>query len=621
MQLRKLCATLLLTLLIVLGAAPLANADTSDFTVDNFVADYTLGEDDPQGTLAIREQLTVDFSDYNHGILRALPERYNSMPQHIHVLAVSRDGSKEQYSTYKSNSNLVLKIGNPNSTITGLHHYEIDYRVTNVIRIVGSHAELNWNVNGTGWQQQFLHVSAQLHVPANLQNKLSSARCFTGQVNSTQSDCLVTTNKDGFTYTSTHTLSGGETLTFNNIVPAGYFKAPTLADRWDDYKSALIPAVAVPLVALLVMGRVWLRRGRDAKGRGTIVPEYGPPDNLKPAEVDVIMRNKLGKNAISATIIDLAIRGYLKIQEGETNGVLGLGKHKTYSFVRQATPAEGELQGYEAQVLAGIFDTSAATSVKALLGSFKGLTKGSNSALLKLFTGSQTAVSSSQQANVGQVVEMNSLRNTFYTTAQSVRQSIPKSLASSGYFVSNPATAGNVWLGLGFAAIFGSFFLIQLSIGLFIGVLLAGLIIIVFAWLMPSRTSKGAVAKDAAEGLKLYLNTAEKDRIAMLQSPNAPYAAQSTEPTKTVELFEKLLPYAMVLGVEKQWAKQFESIYTTPPDWYSGNWSTFNALYFTDSLSNSVSAMNSSFAAPSSSSSGSSGSAGGGGGGGGGGGW
>jgi hypothetical protein len=77
----------------------------------------------------------------------------------------------------------------------------------------------------------------------------------------------------------------------------------------------------------------------------------------------------------------------------------------------------------------------------------------------------------------------------------------------------------------------------------------------------------------------------------------------------------------MVLGVEKQWAQQFESIYTTPPDWYAGNWSTFNAVYLADSLNQSMSAMNSSFAAPQTSSSGFSGGAGGGGGGGGGGGW
>jgi uncharacterized membrane protein len=200
-----------------------------------------------------------------------------------------------------------------------------------------------------------------------------------------------------------------------------------------------------------------------------------------------------------------------------------------------------------------------------------------------------------------------------------VQNSIPKTLAARGYFSHDPTSAGTIGYVLGILIIGGSFFLIPVSIVMLVGVAVAGLITLLFAKLMPSRTAQGARAKDAAEGLKLYLNTAEKDRIAMLQSPDSPYAPKTDEPTKTVELFEKLLPYAMVLGVEKEWAKQFEGIYTTPPDWYGGNWSTFNAIYLADSLNDSMGAMNSSFAAPSSSGSG--GSAGGGGGGGGGGGW
>jgi uncharacterized membrane protein len=131
-------------------------------------------------------------------------------------------------------------------------------------------------------------------------------------------------------------------------------------------------------------------------------------------------------------------------------------------------------------------------------------------------------------------------------------------------------------------------------------------------------------AREKIKGLKLYLETAEKDRIAMLQSPDAPYAAKSSEPKKTVELFEKLLPFAIVLGVENQWAKQFESIYTTPPDWYSGNWGAFSAVYLASSLGGSMEAMGATFTPSGSSSSsgfGGGGFSGGGGGGGGGGGW
>ncbi|MGH7241065.1 MAG: DUF2207 domain-containing protein, partial [Candidatus Saccharimonadales bacterium] len=363
------------------------------------------------------------------------------------------------------------------------------------------------------------------------------------------------------------------------------------------------------------------RMGRDAKGRGTIVPEYAPPDDLKPAEIDVILHNKLGNNAISATIIDLAIRKYIKIEEAETKGLLG-GKGKTYNFVRLAMPAAGALTDYEAEIFDGLFSdgaTPASLAVKAFWNKVGAQSKQQTTTAISKLTaaGQELFPDSSEPASVGGSVDIDSLKGSFYATARVVQKSIPKSLTARGYFKRNPSSAGGFWRAIGPFVIFGSFFAFQLNVALFVGVLLSGVIMLVFAWLMPARTAKGAAAKDMVEGLKLYLNTAEKDRIAMLQSPNAPYASQSAEPVKTVDLFEQLLPYAMVLGVEKQWAGQFQDIYKTPPDWYAGNWSTFNAVYLADSLSGSMSAMNSSFAAPSSSGSGGGGFSGGGGGGGG----
>jgi uncharacterized membrane protein len=123
----------------------------------------------------------------------------------------------------------------------------------------------------------------------------------------------------------------------------------------------------------------------------------------------------------------------------------------------------------------------------------------------------------------------------------------------------------------------------------------------------------------------MYMDVAEKDRIAKLQAPGAAYATNAGEPVRTVELFEKLLPFAIVLGVEEQWARQFADIYKTAPDWYAGNWTTFNSLYLVNGISSGVGmAVNTSFSAPQSSNSsgfGGGGFSGGGGGGGGGGGW
>ena len=108
---------------------------------------------------------------------------------------------------------------------------------------------------------------------------------------------------------------------------------------------------------------------------------------------------------------------------------------------------------------------------------------------------------------------------------------------------------------------------------------------------------------------------AEKERIKFHNAPE-----------KTPQLFEKHLPYAMVLGVEKKWAKQFENIYTAPPSWYEGDFAAFNAVIFVNSLNSFDSHSRSALAtSPSSAASGGSGfsggSSGGGFGGGGGGSW
>jgi uncharacterized membrane protein YgcG len=219
------------------------------------------------------------------------------------------------------------------------------------------------------------------------------------------------------------------------------------------------------------------------------------------------------------------------------------------------------------------------------------------------------------------VVELSSLKNKFYTTSQSIQKLLPKSLTEKGYFVANPLGAGAV---MHIVAVFLMFAAFVVHSWMSIGLGLAAAIVFVLALLMPKRSAKGVAAEDAIKGLKLYLETAEADRINMLQSPDAPYVPKSGEPVRTVELYEKLLPFAIVLGVENAWSKQFESIYATSPEWYSGNWTTFNTIYLLHGINGSLTAMNTSFAPPSNSGSsgfGGGGFSGGGGGGGGGGGW
>jgi len=189
--------------------------------------------------------------------------------------------------------------------------------------------------------------------------------------------------------------------------------------------------------------------------------------------------------------------------------------------------------------------------------------------------------------------------------ADAIRGNVEKGMADKGYFVSS-AVKGRVAGGWGLSLLAIMVFItvawFKLGVPAIAGSIIGFLVSIPFWVALDARTAKGVAAKEHALGLKLYLEVAEKQRLEKLQGPNAAYARGAGEPVKTVELFEKLLPYAMVLGVEKQWAEQFKDLYTSPPDWYSGNWSTFNSIYLVSSLNSGIgSAVNTSFAAPSSS--------------------
>ncbi len=132
----------------------------------------------------------------------------------------------------------------------------------------------------------------------------------------------------------------------------------------------------------------------------------------------------------------------------------------------------------------------------------------------------------------------------------------------------------------------------------------------IFSFVMPAYTQKGAEMKEYILGLKKYMTVAEKDRIEFHNAPD-----------KNPEIFETLLPFAMVLGVEKLWAKQFEGIYRQNPSWYSDRSNhAFSAVAFTNNLGGFSGSVQSAFAATTTAASGGSGFSGGGSGGGGGGG-
>jgi uncharacterized membrane protein YgcG len=591
-KLRRIAAGLsglVIVALLTLTPAQAHAQSTQAFTIKSFNADYYLSRDSQHiSKMSVTEKIVAEFPAYdqNHGILRAIPLTYQNHDVGLKIdKVVDPGGTKLTYTTDTDNGNMVLKIGDANRYVHGLQEYDITYHMQNVTQKFKDHDELFWDVNGDQWQQPFGRVVANIHVPADLANNLKTdKRCYTGTNGSTVSDCTIITAKGDagalITITTTRSLAVAETLTYVlGFTPDTFvaYQVPLSQVLWVA-AGIIFLGLLPPAFALWFVIRKWRQYGQDAKGRGTIVPQYLPPKDLSVLGSSEVLRQRFVAASISAQILDLAVRHYFKIYEVTEKKLL---KDKT-SYTVEMTKTTMGLKLEEKSVVAMLFGDS---------------------------------------PNVGDKVDLSDLSSKLYKKAADLGKSLDTQMANDGYFVRAPQQVFQTYLAWGIALCVLGFIFPPFTLG----ILLAGAVVLVAARLMPARTQKGVDTRDYLYGLRDYMKLAEADRIKVLQSPKGELTEKIdvNDTAKLVKLYEKLLPYAMLFGIEREWAKQFADLYhDKQPDWYAGS-SAFNAVYFAGALHNFSTTSNASFTPPSSSSSSgfSGGGAGGGGGGGGGGGW
>lgn len=518
------------------------------------------------------ETITYDFTPLNkHGILRFIPEHYErhgaSYRLRINVLGVTRDGKPEPFTQSEKSGDLQIKIGDPDESVTGLHVYTIRYETNRAINSFADHDELYWNVNGNGWpvgieKTSFSFVPAPGTDPASVDSV-----CYTGERGSTEKLCSTTQTSQGFVTQASRVLGAYEGMTVAFSFPTGIVRELTLWEKaWILLRDNGV--LAFPIVAFAVMFLLWRAKGRDPK-TGTLIPQYEPPKGLSPAVIGSIMATgTVPAKATTATIVDLARRGFLKIRFDETKGLFG--NTTTYTFVNLKKDSPPQSPADRA-ILYGLF------------------------------------VGGDEQT-------VTNLRDhKFYTSVESFRTHIQAEVDALRVFDTNPIMVRTAYavvavlVGVGLNILFSGD-----ALG-FIAGLLTGVIIFVFGWQMPRRTAVGTALLTNILGFKWFLSVTEKDRMSFHNAPE-----------RKPEQFQALLPYAIVFDVERQWTEQFASLNLPPPDWATGAAVThMNMMAFTSSLDTLHSAASTSaYASPSSGGSGfSGGSSGGGGGGGGGGSW
>jgi uncharacterized membrane protein YgcG len=538
-------------------------------SAQGFVSEFTPRFDvniviERSGDLEITETIVQEFgSTPRHGIIRFIPNRLRYDDEFDRVYPIdlvsvrTSPGTPDDVETSEESGNFAIRIGDPDTEITGRHTYEIVYRVQGAMNGFADHDELFWNAIGNQWEQDIGRMSVRVAGPA----AITRVACYQGPFGSTFG-CARAEVRDGAAVFVQDDLGAYTAMSVVVALPPGTVRstAPILDERWtfDRAFSRTRATVggSIGLLALVLGGLSFLlwRRGRDIRYRGSqidqvmggpvetetqAVPlfesgdapvEFAPPEGLRPGEIGTLVDEEANTLDVTATIVDLAVRRFLVIEEIPKRWFLGKADWK---LTRLPTdPAE--LLTYERTLLDGLFED-------------------------------------------GNEVELSDLRKKFAARLQKVKDALYADVVAKKWFPRRPDRIRQTWVGIGVAALLagigGTVALAWFTTAGLLGVplVLGGLALLIGAKWMPRRTARGTAMTRRVSGFRRVIETAEEHMARWAEQEN---------------VFTRFLPYAVVFGVTDKWAKAFESLGDLPRDdmsWYVST-RPFVYAHFADSL-------------------------------------
>jgi uncharacterized protein (TIGR04222 family) len=550
----------LLLALVVLARASNVRAQDTGWTIERFATTIHVNAD---ASFDVEEVIDVDFGALQkHGIFREIPVVYAFDDEHDrlfgfeNVSVVDGGGAPVNFRESRNGPNVRLQIGDAARTVSGKQSYHIRYRILDGLNPFADHDELYWNVNGSDWDVSTAQVSAVVTLDGG---GIVAVQCYEGPTGSKEAcNHLGDESRTGFV--ATRAFGPGEQLT----IVAGFAKGavseprPHLIDRGGterdtvgeflvDSTWAIAGGAIVALVALAFVAGNWWRNGRDRVytsiyylsqnpeeetrplfHRDAVVVEYKPPEELAAAEMGLLLDAHVDQKDVTATIIDLAVRGYLSIEEVVPPGFLREGEW----VIKRRRDSKG-LAPHERMLFKGLLGDREQVNLSNLHANYAG-------ALVRAQT---------------------------HLYEDSVKR---------GWFRSNPDNARTNWRWWGvFIAVAGGAATVVLGategagvVGL--PVLVAGLVIAATASWMPARTARGSELLRRVLGFRLYIDTAEKDRQQFNEREG---------------IFAAYLPYAIVFGCAEKWARVFGDLDVTQAisSWYVGG-TDYSALVVSQRL-------------------------------------
>lgn len=496
------------------------------------------------------------------------------------ISASSPSGAPADVSVMEIDNTTRIRVGDPDQLVSGVHDYVVTYRLAHLINDIGDGtAEFYFNLIAPSNNSVYEGISATVTAPA----AATMSACFYGELGSTQ-EC---THSAGEPSTfSAPRVGPGEGVTIITSHPRDAFGdlTPDLVEysSVDDGFGAPSPipagtqralggllvglGVLLPVGAAALMGVLVHKRGRDEwyagltpgltpghgedapiqrGGKPNVVVQFHPPEGVRPGMVGTIQDERADIVDVSATIVDLAVRGFLRIEEVKGQGMFG---RDDWELTWLSPPADAEpLTPYENALLDGIFAR-------------------------------------------GTTVRLSKLKNKFRPTLDLVQRRMYSEVVDRGWFRRSPEAVRHVWQAAGLVMAFAAFLVLILGVGASQslldntgfpfppmlatagGLFIAGIIVVVLGRRMAHRTAEGSAVLAQSLGFRRYMETAEANQIRWEEAE---------------QIFSRFLPYAIVFGIAEKWAGTFDEVARAAsaagqpiamPVWYVGTTHSFGGM-------------------------------------------
>ncbi|MEQ1677422.1 MAG: DUF2207 domain-containing protein, partial [Chitinophagaceae bacterium] len=472
--------------------------------------------------------------EIKRGIVRAFPLYYINKAKLFQnttfsLKEVLKDGKKESYHTKKEQNGIVVYIGSSNTYLaTGRYTYSITYETNHQLKLLKDYDELYWNVTGNSWSFRIDSATCTIILPKGAVPL--SSKCYTGPQGAANEDCKLTTTTTGdstvVVFKTTKPLLPKQGITIATSWPKGFIKSPGAWQQvkywiWNNKAVFFLPLAA--LFSAIFCFIFWRRYGRDPE-KGTVYPQFEPPAGYSPAALGYIYYKKYSRQLTAATIVDAAVRNKIKI-DVEREGLLF--KHNEY-HIRKSDKASKSPQTHYNDFDSDIEDLVGTTIEKGKYNSDLG--------------------------DLNKTVQKH-CEETYKNKDGGFRKGYRGMFSLNSSYTVLPiliCVAAGIWAligGLFKALMLRNFWQIAYFIG---GWILCSMILRVFSKLLTAYSPEGRKLMDKIEGFRMFLSTADEKRFDMMNPPE-----------KSLELFEKYLPFAIALGCEVEWGQKFEDIINT----------------------------------------------------------